>query len=201
MFRNIFQGMNDKLPSVFSQRFDEATSSVIAVMLMVVIVVSLAALMFLLIRYPDLVSMFSIPSIFTITAVYHLDEHNSLNYDSRLILTHTGNKRYENDKLWAEIFKNGVKINCIIDTMNGGHFIPTHHNGVERMWGPGCSGQYWDPGELLGLDLPDGTFRPGDEVRVDIYSRDNEGSRSLVYDSGTFKLVGEQPVSRNTRIA
>jgi hypothetical protein len=180
---------------------DEAVSPVIAELLMIALVVLLAAIVFLLIRFPDLFSNLSVPSIFTITAVYHLDEHSHLNYDSRLILTHTGAERYENDKLWAEIFRNGVKINCIIDTMNGGHFIPTHHNGVERMWGPGCSGQYWDPGELLGLDLPDGTFRPGDEVRVDIYSRNNEGSRSLVYDSGTFRVVGEQPVSRNVRTA
>jgi hypothetical protein len=69
------------------------------------------------------------------------------------------------------------------------------------MWGAGCSDQYWDPGELLGLDLTDGTFRPGDEVRVDIYSRDNEGSRSLVYDSGTFRVVEEQPVSRTIHTA
>lgn len=168
---------------------------------MVALAVLLATIVLFLIKFPGIFSNLSIPSIFTITAVNHLNEQSHLNYDSRVILINSGSQRYENDKLWAQVFRNGVKINSIIDTMHGAHFIPTHHNGVQTMWGPGCSDLYWDPGEMLGLDLTDGTFRPGDEVRIDIYFRDNEGSRSLVFDSGTFKVVEEQPVSRSVRIA
>jgi hypothetical protein len=141
---------------------------------MVALVILLAALLMLLLQFPsfDLQEIRTkTPSYIEIRRFYHEDEHGSLNYDSRVILYHNGTNNLENSKLWAEFYRNGIKLAAIIGTMNGYEFVSTHHQGVQTMGGLGCSGQAWSPGEKISLDFSDGTFHPGDQVRVDIFIR------------------------------
>jgi len=113
-----------------------------------------------------------IPEIFTITAIESIDEITGhLNYDSRVILLHTGEIAYQNKNLTAKFFRNGLPLSCAITTMNGHDFINTIHWGVQWIGGIGCSGATWSPGERIRIDFTDGTFHPGDKVQVDILDK------------------------------
>jgi hypothetical protein len=146
---------------------------------MVVITIVLALLVLLLFHMPSLnYDMSPIPQIFIITAIYDVDEITGLlNYDSRVILMHSGTLNYPNGNLKAKFLKNGQPVSCVIDTMNGHDFISTSHFGVQWMGGAGCSGNFWTPGEMIAIDFTDNTFRPGDTVQVDIM--DNTTSQTI----------------------
>jgi len=155
---------------------DHGTVHAQATILMVAITVLLALLVYLLFRMPPLdwaAPLSSPPPLFVITSIIHESDRPpyGINYDSRVILYHNGTVRFENDDLKAVFYRNGAPVACSIETLNGHLFIGTHHTGVEKMWGFGCSSPYWNPGERIGIDLTDGTFRPGDRVRVDIIQK------------------------------
>lgn len=154
-------------------RPDRAVSQVTGVILMVAIVILLAALVFLMIHIPsfDISELGKTPSFIEIRRFYHENEDGHMNYDSRVILVHNGTEDLNNSLLRAEFYRNGAKLPAIIETMNGHDFIASHHDGVQTMGGLGCSGPTWCPGEKISLDFTDGTFHPGDQVRVDIFTR------------------------------
>jgi len=137
---------------------------------MVAITIVLAFLVLLLFHLPALdYDMTPIPAIFTITNIFHDDEITGvMNYDSRMILLHTGTISYNNGDLKAKLFKNGQPVSCVIETLNGNDFISTVHLGVQWIGGAGCSGAMWAPGEMTAIDFMDGTFHPGDSVQIDI---------------------------------
>lgn len=158
-----------------STRSEDAVSQVQGVMLLVVITIILAALLLLMLHIPlwTAGSPEKPPEIFAITQLqHHCEKNGRLNYDSRMTITHTGTAVFKNDDLRAEIFVNDRDSGALISTMNAHLFIPTYHIGVERMQGPGSTGFYWYPGGQIFLDLTDGTFRPGDSVRLDIYHKE-----------------------------
>ncbi|MCX6692652.1 MAG: type IV pilin [Methanoregula sp.] len=157
----------------------DATSQTIGSILMVAITIVLALLVLLLFHMPSLnYDMSPIPQIFIITAIYDVDEITGLlNYDSRVILVHSGTLNYPNGNLKAIFLKNGQPVSCVIDTMNGHDFISTSHFGVQWMGGAGCSGNLWAPGEMIAIDFTDDTFRPGDTVQIDIM--DNTTSQPI----------------------
>ena len=137
---------------------------------MVAITIVLALLVLLLFHLPALdYDMTPIPAIFTITNIFHDDEITGvMNYDSRMILLHTGTISYNNGDLKAKLFKNDQPVSCVIETLNGNDFISTVHLGVQWIGGAGCSGAMWAPGEMTAIDFTDGTFHPGDSVQIDI---------------------------------
>jgi FlaG/FlaF family flagellin (archaellin) len=150
---------------------DYALSPVTATTLMVAVTIILAAIIAAMIFFLPSVQYFfaPIPAIFTITSIESTDEITGiLNYDSRVILRHTGTATYQNKNLRAQFYKNGVQVNANIQTLNGHDFISTIHTGVQWMGGMGCEGVMWTPGEMTAIDFTDGTFRPGDSVQVDI---------------------------------
>ncbi|MDH7593487.1 MAG: hypothetical protein QHG99_03915 [Methanomicrobiales archaeon] len=151
----------------------EATSPTIANVLLVAITIILAILVLLLFSLPYFSYFAEPPRIIEIKAIYHSSEiaPYQLNYDSRVVLLHNGSEYLLNDHIRAEIFLNGVRIPAVVDTLNGHHFIATRHYGVQWIGGSGCSGDYWQPGEKLVIDLADGTIHEQDEVRVDIIER------------------------------
>jgi hypothetical protein len=165
-----------QLASLYSLvKNDDATSYPIGVILSVAITVVLALIVLLLLQF----QLFSwnmekeIPVIFTITSIESVDELTGrLNYDSRVLLLHTGKTDFQNKNLTARFSKNGQMVPCIIVTMNGNDFISTVHNGVQWMGGPGCSGALWSQGEPICIDFTDGTFHPGDTVRMDIIDKE-----------------------------
>jgi len=98
---------------------------------MVGIVMILAILALLLFHMPSFYLFeHETPSILQIKGVYHVNEYGYLNYDSRVILVNSGVDSYENDVLYAAFYRNGEKLPCKIETMNGYDFISTHHYGV-----------------------------------------------------------------------
>jgi hypothetical protein len=155
-------------------RKDNAASDSIGVILLVAVTILLALLVLLMINVqPFAWSMETeIPEIFIITAIESIDEITGHpDFDSRLILLHTGKTNYQNKNLKARFFKNGQLVPGTIITMNGHDFIGTSHYGVQWMGGSGCSGATWSPGERICIDFMDGTFHPGDSVQVDIIDK------------------------------
>ncbi len=160
-------------------RNDRAISPVHGVLILIAVTIIVAAILLVLllglipnIEWPPVPPP---PPPLIILAVFHeSDEYpHAVNYDSRVILYHNGTEPYENDRLTARFFRNGAAISpCVIETLHGESFIPTHHYGVEKMWGSGCCDDYWNPGEKIGIDFTDGTIRPEDLITVGIFDRD-----------------------------
>jgi hypothetical protein len=140
---------------------------------MVAVTILLALLVILLFQMPSLeYTIGMVPAIFTITRIDNVDEITGhLNYDSRVMLIHTGTLNYQNNNLKAKFYRNGQPVNAYIATMNGHDFISTSHAGVQWMGGSGCSGSMWTPGEMTAIDFTDGTFHSGDSVQVDIIDK------------------------------
>jgi len=148
----------------------QAVSHNLSTILLVAITILLVAMLALLFHMPQFNYVYT-PSFIEINRVFHVDEQGRLNYDSRVVLFHNGTMRYENDNLNATFFRNGVQLPCVISTLNGYKFVSTHHLGVQTMGGMGCSGSFWEPHARIAFDFTDNTFRPGDTIRVDIYSK------------------------------
>jgi hypothetical protein len=148
----------------------QAVSHNLSTILLVAITILLVAMLALLFHMPQFNYVYT-PSFLEINRVFHVDEQGRLNYDSRVVLFHNGTMRYENDNLNATFFRNGVQLPCVISTLNGYKFVSTHHLGVQTMGGMGCSGSFWEPHARIAFDFTDNTFRPGDTIRVDIYSK------------------------------
>ena len=152
----------------------DASSYPVGVILLVAITCLLALLVLLMVQFqPFTLNMEKeIPAIFTITSIRGVDEITGhMNYDSRLMLLHTGTADFQNRNLKAGIIKNGELVSCTISTMNGHDFISTSHTGVQWMGGSGCSGETWSPHEQIAIDFADGTFHPGDLVQIDIIDK------------------------------
>lgn len=77
-------------------------------------------------------------------------------------------KDYVKDNLWAQFYRNEELLYTKIPTMDAHLFIPTHHYGIQTMSGHSSK---WCPNGRITIDFSDGTFHPGDIVRVEIYSK------------------------------
>jgi len=152
-------------------RNTDAISPVIGVILNVGITVILALLVLLLFQMPNFAWQDTpVPVIFKITNIRHVNEYGVRNYDSYMVLIHTGTIAYENRNLMAKILKNDVPLNFVIATLNGNDYINhAHTQGVHIMGGPGCSGNLWTPGEMTYIEFSHGTFHPGDSVKFEVY--------------------------------
>lgn len=147
-----------------------ATSKVIGTILMVALTILLALLVLLMVTIPPLSFSTGPPAIFQVREIHHRSDRypNPLNYDSRMVLVNNGSKEYLNDGLSAIFYLNGQLLDARAITLNGHHFISTHHVGIQWMGGSGCSGTSWAPGEQTVIDFTDGTFHPGDLVQIDV---------------------------------
>ncbi|WP_342676013.1 hypothetical protein [Methanofollis sp. UBA420] len=174
----------------------EATSHLIGELILCAIVMTAAVL--LIIYCPEFSFSFSIseePCIFEIIDIAHVDDDSpySMNYDSRVALWYNPRpppedagdaamkefwKRlgvhmtepdrtcyYVKNDLYPTFFKNGQKVEACILTMEAHEFIQTHHTGTQYMTG---EGSMWCPNGRIIVDFANGTFRPGDVVRVEI---------------------------------
>lgn len=150
----------------------DANSQLIAIALMLAVLFALAAIVLaMILMLPSLTwDNGEVPAIFKISSISHNDEKTgALNYDSRVILLHTGLAPFQNENLMAKFFRNEQPVSCKILTLHGEDFIPTHHFGVQTISGEGCKGATWLPGERVALDFNDKTFHPGDLVTAEIY--------------------------------
>jgi len=192
-----------------SDHSDEAVSSLQANLLLVALAMILAALVLLMFHLPSLdLDMTGAPCIFEIDSINHLDEDgHTLKYDSRVTLRYNSTPTspdvrdpvylmreylrcrednadrtawYVKDDLSAQFFRNGEPLFVRIPTLDAHEFIPTHHYGVQYMKG---TDSHWCPGGRITIDFTDGTFRPGDVVRVEILS--NTDGRLISADTYT----------------
>ena len=163
----------------FVTKDSDATSQVIGGILIIAITMVLALFVLLMFHMPNFAWQETpVPEIFKITNIRHVDENGVLNYDSRMVVTHTGTVDYQNRNLMAKIIKNEVPLDFVIATLNGNDYINhAHTTGVHIMGGAGCSGDLWTPGEMTYIEFSHGTFHPGDTVTFEVY--DNTTSQII----------------------
>ncbi|MDH7509608.1 MAG: type IV pilin [Methanolinea sp.] len=152
---------------------DSGSSHPLATILLVAITLLLALLVLLLcpsLQF-DFGEVVKPPSFIEIRSIIHTNDQGALNYDSKVVLFHNGTKSYLNDDLTATFYRNGDKLPCVIETLNGFKFIKTHHFGVQTIGGTGCREDKWNPSEKIAIDFVDGTFHPGDTITVEIYQK------------------------------
>ncbi len=78
----------------------------------------------------------SVPAIFNITNIRHVNDNGVLTYDSRMVIKNTGTVSYPNRNLMAKIYKNGISLNFMITTLNGHDYIAfAHTQGVDIIGG------------------------------------------------------------------
>lgn len=143
------------------------------VIVMIAVAVILAALLIAhLLQLPALLVRTEVPAIFEITNVRHTNEHGVLNYDSYVVVTNTGDHRYDNRNLYAKTYRDGNLLPCFIPYINFNKFIYVHPYGIETIGGHGTDNFHWDPGATIFIDYKDGTFRSGNVIRFEVYDRD-----------------------------
>jgi hypothetical protein len=134
---------------------------------MLVITFILAALVLLMMVQLPYIYDQSVPEIFKITKIRHVNENGVLNYDSYMVVMNTGTTGYKTKNLYAKTYRNGVELNCRIPTLNGEAFIDgSRHYDVQYLR---SSGSTWYPALSIGIDYQDKTFHPGDTVTFEVY--------------------------------
>ena len=93
-----------------------------------------------------------------------------LTYAGRVYLLNNGSTIYENDRLQAIFYRDGWRF-CTVQTLNGHLLIPSHHYGVRYIKGEGCRSPYWNPGEVMEIDLADRNIVPGVMITVEIIDK------------------------------
>jgi flagellin-like protein len=153
---------------------DRASSPVTGIILLIGITFILAMLVLLMclgFRLPS--GDTSVPAIFVINQIRHVNPYGILDYDSYVVIENTGKIPYDNRNLYARAYRNGEHVPCDIPTMNGNDFLPTHHFGIQKLGGFGSHDFLWYPGATIYIDYTKGTFHPGDIVQFDVYDRTN----------------------------
>jgi flagellin-like protein len=151
---------------------DRASSPVTGVVLLIGITVILAMLVLLLcLGFRLTAGAPSVPSIFVITQINHVNPNGIPDNDSYVVIENTGKIPYDNRNLCARAYRNGQHIPYDIPTMNGYDFLSTHHFGIQKLGGFGSCNFLWYPGATLYIDYEKGTFHPGDLVQFEVYER------------------------------
>jgi flagellin-like protein len=153
-------------------RNENASSPVTGVVLLLGITFILVMLMLLLclgFRLPE--GETPVPTIFEITRIRHTNPQGVLDNDSYMVIKNSGPIAYDNRKLYAKTYRNGVHLPCDIPTMNGNDFLPTHHFGIQTLGGFGSHDFLWYPDATIAINYAKGTFHPGDTVRFEVYDR------------------------------
>jgi hypothetical protein len=151
---------------------DHATSPVTGIILLIGITIIAAMLVFLLcLGFQMPTGDPSVPAIFIINQIRHVNPQGILDYDSYMVVQNSGKIAYDNRKLYARTYRNGILLPCDIPTMNGHDFLPTHHNGIQTLGGFGSHDFLWYPDATIAINYAKGTFHPGDTVQFDVYDR------------------------------
>jgi hypothetical protein len=159
-----------------------ASSHIIGIILMTAITIILAMLVLLMclgFQMPHAEAQ--VPDIFKIITVNHLDDNGKLDYNSYVVLRNTGQNSYRNRYLYVKLFVNGVLSNARLPTLNGYAFCSCDHTGIKNIGGPGTKGNMeystsrWYEGQDIFIDFNDGTFRPGDSIRIEVYDSMTNG--------------------------
>jgi hypothetical protein len=152
---------------------ESSASNANGTILMIAATIILAALLLMqLIQLPAFLVREDVPVVFEITLLRHTNEHGVLNYDSYLVVKNTGDRAYDNRKLYAKTYRNGKLLPCFIPYINFNKFIYVHPYGIETIGGHGTNNYRWYPQSTIFIDYTDKTFHPGDVVRFEVFDRD-----------------------------
>ncbi len=154
---------------------DRASSPVNGIILLVCITFILAILVLLtclgfLLPAGDA----DVENVFKIINVNHYNA-GKMNCNSYITLINIGKKSYRNRYLYVKLYVNGIPSNAKLPTLNGYAFCNSDHTGVKNIGGPGTRGNMefslsrWYEGQDIFIDFNDGTFRPGDTIRIEVY--------------------------------
>jgi hypothetical protein len=152
---------------------ESAASSAQGIIILVAVTIILAALVLLMIpQLPHLTVDADIPVIFEIANIRHTDKNGKFNLESYMVVKNSGKIPYDNRKLYAKTYRNGKQLSCTIPSINFQAFIHNHPYGIETIGGAGTDNFAWSPGAMLWIDFNQGTFRPGDSVRFEVYNKE-----------------------------
>lgn len=151
---------------------ESASSPVTGIIILLAITIILAALVLLMVpQLPNLSYDPTVPAVFEITKIRHTNPDGILDYDSYMVVKNCGTSAFDNRKLYAKTYRNGVLLPCKIPTMNGHDFVPVQHYGIQTLGGPGSYDFFWYPDAMIYIDYSKGTFHPGDTVQFEVYDR------------------------------
>jgi len=158
--------------------------SIIGNVLMISITIILAAIVLLMclgFQMPHAEP--SVPTVFKITNVVHTNDYGKMTRASRVVLMNIGERSYPNTFLSVKLFVNDIPADLNLPSLNGYAAINLPHHGYKNVGGPGTGGgmyksiAQWYSGQLININFRDGTFGPGDTIRLE------------VYDSRTGKII------------
>jgi hypothetical protein len=124
-----------------------------------------------------------VQTIFKITNVVHTNEYGKMNRESYVVLTNIGKQSYRNRYLSVKLYVNDIQANMNLPTLNGDASCSSLHYGVNNIGWKGSEGEMdksiskWYPDQSIWIDFSDGTFGPGDTIRIE------------VFDSTTGKII------------
>ncbi|MFY9195489.1 MAG: archaellin/type IV pilin N-terminal domain-containing protein [Methanoculleus sp.] len=158
-------------------RDEHALSQVHATILMVAITIILALL--ILIMVLGMIPSWSwanpsdsdpLPPIIIIGIDHTSAKTGSVTYASRVFLLNNGSTVYTNNDLMADFYRDRWKL-ATVSTLNGYLLIKSNHYQVRFIKGEGCRSRYWNPGEIMEVDLKDGKITPGTNVTVKVIDK------------------------------
>lgn len=124
-----------------------------------------------------------VPTVFKITNVVHTNDYGKMNRESYVVLTNIKKESYRNRYLSVKLYVNDIQANMNLPTLNGDASCSSLHTGVQNIGGIGSEGNMdktsakWYPDQSIWIDFSDGTFGPGDTIRIE------------VFDSTTGKII------------
>jgi len=149
---------------------EHASSAIHGCILLIAITVILAALVLLMIPHLPKNSSDEIPVIFEIMTMKYT-KTGSWKYENKLTVKNSGTTAYDNRKLYAITYRNGERLPCKIPYINFQYYIINKPLGIQRIGGMGTDDLSWVPEAMIFIDYNQGTFRPGDAIRFDVYDR------------------------------
>ncbi len=155
---------------------EDAVSQVNGIILLVVITMIAAVLVLILcLGFPMLHGDPVVPVVFKITNVVHTNDYGKMIRASYLVLTNIGEHSYRNRYLQVKLYVNNIPANLNLPTLNGDASCNVHHFGFKNIGGEGTKGNMdystsrWYPDQSIWIDFNDGTFGPGDTIRIEVY--------------------------------
>lgn len=163
---------------------EDASSAIHGCILLIAITFILAGLVLLMIPRLPAYSSDEIPVIFEIVTMKYT-KTGSWKYENKLIVKNSGTIAFDNRKLSAITYRNGERLPCKIPSVNFQYYINNKPLGIQRIGGMGTDDFSWVPETTIFIDYSQGTFRPGDTIRFEVY--DKETNRIISSDTFPHK--------------
>jgi len=163
---------------------EDASSAIHGCILLIAITFILAALVLLMIPELPVYSSDETPVIFEIVSMKYT-KTGSWKYENKLTVKNSGTTAYDNRILSAITYRNGERLPCKIPYINFQYYIDNKPLGIQRIGGMGTDDFSWVPEATIFIDYTQGTFRPGDTIRFEVYDR--ETNRILSSDTYPHK--------------